>query len=147
VGADVDLAFFARLTRGRLSPPADGREPKAKPVWLEAARLDLLDGLRRAYATAAPWAGAASLAALAAAWLVAARRRRLPFFAVAGTGLAGSILALVVIVALVDCTSFPALNTGYLSGSYGLWLLFIFTGWLALAEALRPGESPRGSNP
>lgn len=137
VGSDADLAFFARLTRGRLSPPADGREPTAQPVWLESTRLDLLDTIRRCYATFAPWAGAASALALLAAWAVAAFRRRLPYFAIAGIGLAGSPLALAVIVALIDSTSFPALNTGYLSGSYGLWLLFLFAGWLALAEALR----------
>jgi hypothetical protein len=136
-GSDADLAFFAKHTRGRLSPPADGREPKARPVWLEEARLDILDGIRRLYAAFAPWAGIASLAALVAAWIGAIVRRRLPFFAVAGSGLLGSMLALVAIVALVDSTSFPALNTGYLSGSYGLWLLFLFTGWLALVEAWR----------
>jgi hypothetical protein len=106
-------------------------------VWLEEARLDILDGIRRFYAAFAPWAGIASLAALVAAWIGAIVRRRLPFFAVAGSGLLGSMLALVAIVALVDSTSFPALNTGYLSGSYGLWLLFLFTGWLALVEAWR----------
>lgn len=133
-GSPEELARFARLTRGRLSPPA-GEE--AKPVWLEPARLAVLDGIRRTYAAVAPWAGVASLLALAVASGFAVSRRRLPFFGVLAVALAGSVLALVAIVALINATSFPALTTGYLSGSYGLWLLFCLSGWLALAEVLR----------
>lgn len=134
-GSDADLVKFTRITRGRLSPPADGRPPHAQPVWLEETRLQILDTIRRLYALLAPWAGMAAAAALVAAWVTAAIRRRLPLFAVTATGLIGSVLALVTIVALIDSTSFPALTTGYLSGSYGCWLLFAFAGWLAWAEA------------
>lgn len=133
-GSPEELARFAKLTRGRLSPTAG--QPAA-PVWMESARLATLDAVRAAYAAAAPWAGAASLLALLAASALALRRRVVPFFAVLAVACAGSIAALLAIVALINATSFPALNTGYLSGSYGLWLLFCAAGWLALAEVLR----------
>jgi hypothetical protein len=50
-------------------------------------------------------------------------------------------------VALVDVTSFPALNTGYFSGTYALWLLLPFVGGLALAEALPPAAPPAPDAP
>lgn len=132
-GSPEELALFAKLTRGRLSPPAGA--PSA-PVRFESVRLAALDHLRRAYAIVAPWAGGASFLALGLAGALAVRSRRLPFFGVLAVALAGSVLALVAIVALINATSFPALTTGYLSGSYGLWLLFCLSGWLALSEVL-----------
>lgn len=140
-GSDAELALFGKLTRSRLSPPKDGREPRTPPVWRQETRLAALDAIRRGYAVTLPWAGAASLLALLASLVLAVRRRRVPYFGVAAIGMAGSILALVLIVALIDSTSFPALTTGYLSGSYGCWLLFAFFGWLALAEVRQPTEA------
>ena len=137
-GSPEELARFARLTRGRLSPPVGER---AEPVWLESVRLAILDSIRRTYAAAAPWAGGAALLALLFAWALALRRRCLPFFGVLSLALAGSVLALIAIVSLINATSFPALTTGYLSGSYGLWLLFCVSGWLALGEVR--GQRPR----
>lgn len=134
-GSPEELARFAKLTRGRLSPPAG---ESAEAVWLEPTRLAVLDAVRAGYATIAPWAGAASLLACPIALGLALRRRVLPFFAVLAVACAASVAALVAIVALVNATSFPALNTGYLSGSYGLWLLCCVSGWLALGEVVRP---------
>ena len=137
LGTPEALAHFAHLTRGRLSPPAGAA---AAPVPLESARLAVLEALLRGYTFLSPWAGGAALLALAAAGVRAWRRRSVPFFLVLALACAASLAALLAIVALINATSFPALTTGYLSGSYGLWLLFCLSGWLALAE-------PRPSTP
>ena len=139
-GSKESLEIFSRLTRGRLSPTLDSVEVS---LPLERTRLAALDAIRSIYSFLAPWIGGSSVLALVAAIGLAIPRRRMPYCATLSVALLGSLFALVIIVALVDCTSFPAVNTGYLAGGYGPWLLLMFTGWLAAAEAL-PRKSGEG---
>jgi hypothetical protein len=141
IGNAEDLALYLRLTRGRLSPLRDGSSPPERPLRLEGMRLAILDGIRRAYSTVAPWAGGAAAGALLAAIGAAIVRRRLPYFAFVGCALLSSMLALMTIMALVNSTSFPALDTGYLAGGYVMWLLLMFVGWLPMTEGSLSGTA------
>lgn len=136
IGTPEQLRMFADLTRGRLGPLRDGPPIPPKQRWLDRVRLGVLEKISHAYHVAAPWAGGAAFLALLAAFGMALARRKLPYFAIVSTALIGSTMALIAMIALIQVTSFPAINTGYFSGSYGLWLLFMFTSWLALAQAL-----------
>lgn len=131
-------AFFADLTRERLTPaPGDEQLLIAQPI-MDRIRVRVLDHVLAAYQLVIP--GAAGVAALV--WIAAAglalHRRRLPLLLPLGIGLTGSALAVVVIAALVDATSFPAVHPGYLSGFYGFYLLVIGLAWPALRELLAP---------
>jgi hypothetical protein len=142
VGPPDRLAFFADLTRGRLCPAADGPRIPPKQRWLDRVRLTILGCIGRAYPLIGPWAGGAAVFALLAAGALALIRRRLPYLLVVSAGMLGSITAMAMIIALIDVTSYPAVDVGYLTGTYGLWLLFLFTSWLALAEILQDRPRP-----
>ena len=141
VGDYSSLILFADLTRGRLSPVPGGAHIWPKQHWLDRVRLDLLKKIAAAYAWTAPWAvGAGALACLGAV-AAALLRRKASYFALVGIGLLASVCSMVAICAFIDATSFHAADVGYLTGCYGLVVLFAFVGWLALAEAL--GRDPR----
>ena len=137
VGPEKELTLFADLTRERMIPPAGSPPIPPQQRWLDRMRLGVLEKIQANYRHGALWAGGAALAAWLAAVAVALARRRWTYFGLVGAGLVGSSLAVFGIVALIDVTSFPALNTGYFSGLYGPWILFWFVAWLALAEVLR----------
>jgi hypothetical protein len=125
-------AFFADLTRARLSPaPGDPQLLVAQPI-LDRIRVRLLGGILAGYRVVIPWAAALSVAVWLATAALALRRRHLPLLLPLGVGAAGSALAVVLIAALVDATSFAAVHPGYLSGFYGLYLLVIALAWPGL---------------
>jgi hypothetical protein len=136
-GSEDELERFSDLTRGRLSPPRDSRPTPKRQLWLDGIRRGLLEQIVHAYQRVAPWAGGLSFLLLLCSIGVALVRKNLPYFAVFSLGLLGSCLAINAIVALIGITSFPSLNTGYFTGAYALWLLFLFAGWFALAESLK----------
>jgi len=149
-GSREELALFADLTRERMIPPEGSPPVPPQQRWLDHVRLRVLEKIQNAYRHLALWAGGAALLAWLAAVGVALARRRWTYFGLVGAGLLGSCCAVFGIVALIDVTSFPALNTGYFSGLYGLWLLFWFVSGLALTEVLRPagaGATPASAPP
>lgn len=137
-GSPESLVPFADLTRGRLSPVPGGAHIPPEQHWLDCIRVSILDKIMRGYKLASPVAGGAALLALIFATGLALIRLRFSYFLAVSIGFLGSVLALVVINSLIEITSFPALNAGYFTGGYGLWLFFMFTSWLALAEVLWP---------
>lgn len=140
LGQPDELTLFTRLTRGRLGPAADASVPPHRRGWLDRQRMDFLGLITRLYGWVGPWAGGAAVLAWLAAGIIQAWRRPRRFFLIwLGAGLLGSVLAMAAVVALIDVTMFPAIQGGYFTATYALFLLFIFTGGLALARTLRPG--------
>lgn len=133
-GSAEQISRFADLTRGRLTPPRDTMPTPKRQLWLDGIRLNLLSKIVLVYSYMAPIAGGIALVILLVSIWFAFARRCLPYFAILAIGTAVANLAIVLIVTLIDITSFPALNTGYFTGSYALWLLFVFAGALALPE-------------
>jgi hypothetical protein len=131
-------AFFADLTRERLTPASDDVPLLIAQPVMDRIRVRLLDHVLAAYRFIIPWAAGLACLAWIAAVAIAVRRRRLPLVIPLGIGLTGSALAVVLIAALVDATSFPAVHPGYLSGFYAFYLLVIGLAWPALRELLAP---------
>jgi hypothetical protein len=139
VGTPKSLVLFADLTRGRLSPVPGGEHIWPKQHWLDRVRVGILEEIWLGYSFAAPWLVRAAVTALLAAVVIAILRRRIHFLAILALGILASVCAMIAICALLDATSFHAADPMYLSGAYGLVLLLVFVGWLALAESLRRG--------
>ena len=141
-GTPEQLADFARLTHGKLSPLPTDPAPAPPPAY--KLRLGALDLVSRCYQLAMPWFSGASFLVWIATCCVMLTRRRLGAYSFwVSTGLLGSVAALLTAIVLIQVTSFPAVNTGYLSGCYGIWLLFCAMAWLALGDALRrPAAAP-----
>ena len=136
-GSEEELKLIAKLTRTRSN--LDPTTPHQR--WLDRLRTTLLGDILRTYQLVAPWAGGLTLLVWVGAVWVAVETRRWTYAGWIGLGLLGSCLADCAIVALIDATSFPSLNAGYFTGTYALWLLFIFAGWLTLLEVRRPAAN------
>ncbi len=137
-GSPAELALIARLTRTRSNQ--DPTTPHQR--WLDRMRVHALGRVLQVYQFFAPWAGGLALLMGGFALGTAFARRRWSYFGLLGVGLLGACAANCLIVALIDATSFPSLNTGYFTGAYALWLLLIFAGPLALLETRRRDQPP-----
>jgi hypothetical protein len=137
VGTADRLRCFADLSRGRLAPPEGELPIPPKQRWLDRIRLSILDRIFRLYPWTSPLISGASAVALFAASVIAVVRRRLSFLLILSISGLSAILANTAIVSLVEITSFHAVNAAYLTGAYGLWILVIFSSWLALLEGVR----------
>lgn len=104
-----------------------------------AARLAVLATLTRIYAAAVP--ALSVLAVVILAWrLVGAARARAPsILPLLGLALLSAVAARLVLLALVDATSFPAVNVLYLSPAYPL--LIAFTALVLLGSGLGDGKT------
>ena len=143
-GTPRNLEKFLDITRGRITPPEGSPPLPRRQRWLDGIRINILATILASYQHVSPAISALSLVAFFATIGIAIRRRRLSYFSVLSAGLIGSCLSLVLICALIETISFPAINTMYFSAGYGIWLLFIFTSWIALFETLR--STPSGDD-
>jgi hypothetical protein len=136
MGTPAELVQFADLTRGRLSPPSTGPQIPPTQQWLDRMRLHLLKKVSRTYHRLAPWAAGAASIGLLTTLLFAVPQRSMPYFGVLSLGSIAASGTLMAICTLSDVTAFNSIHTMYLTGAYGLYLLFMFTSWLSLAEVL-----------
>jgi hypothetical protein len=141
------VAGFARLTHGKVGPLPD--EPRVEPAGLQRFRQHILAGVSKIYQLSSPVFGVTSFLVYASSVFISIARRKAPFFVVVATGSLGAVSALTLAVALIEVTSFPAINTGYFSGAYGVWLVFMATSFLGLRAALaaKPNPTPSEQSP
>ncbi len=147
VGPEESLSDFRDLTRSRLAPGAMGPAgPLPRQARLDARRIAILEGIAGLYrALSAPLAWAAAIAFLVALGR-SVRARRIPDLAVVAAALMLGAVVRVALLALIDATSFPAVNLLYLSPAHPLLLGFVA---IALQPALQGGpdfESTRAPN-
>ena len=139
-GSPEALAMFARLTRGRLfgDPPAAGVRDRS---WAVSKRLAVLQALARLYGVLAPALLVLSACTSAFLLALALRRRECPSPLWAIAGMAGlALVARVLVVGLVEATSFTAVHNVYLSAAHPFMLVFI---WASAGAALaRSGGTP-----
>ena len=136
IGDEHLLAGFHDLSRTRLSPTGlEGQGSLALQGRLDARKLAVLEWILGFYQRLVPILGGAAVVALAVGIVCAFRRRRpTPLLVVTFALLVGAVTRLV-LVALVDATSFNAINPLYLSPAYPLLL-----GVVALAVPAAIGE-------
>jgi hypothetical protein len=134
-GDEKWLRVTAEMTRDRLA--GGPREPRETRVgeW----KLRGLESVVRVYGSLFPLAALAALVSWLACGLRGVRRSdlRKPFL-ISAALLAG-VCARIAILALIDATSFPAVNVLYLSAAYPLFIAFV-----AVAIATPAGFSPPG---
>lgn len=131
-------ALFEDLTRTRLAPAKTDAPGLliAQPI-MDRVRVRVLGGILAAYQAVVPWSAGAAAVVWIFAVADALRKRRIPFLLPFGAGLAIAALATVLIAALVNATSFPAIRPGYMGGFYGIYLLLIGLAWPMLRSTLR----------
>lgn len=128
-------ALFADLTRMRLSPAKDETSLLIAQPILDRIRIRILAFILKGYQAGTPWIALLATFVWATSVGIAIRRRRPIFLPFLGLGLVGAALAVILIAALVDATSFYAVHPGYLTGFYGYYLLWICLAPLAVQEA------------
>ncbi|HVZ65787.1 MAG TPA: hypothetical protein VG936_14570 [Lacunisphaera sp.] len=129
-GSPEELELIRDLTRDRYNIP----RPPEHQRWLDNLRVDWLEQVLVAYRRIVPITSVLGLGLAVTAVVTAVTRRRWTYFGLLAASLAASCLAICTIVALIDATSFPALNAGYFTGTYALWILLSFVGPLAFLE-------------
>jgi hypothetical protein len=135
-GSWEDLALFRDLTRDRLAPAAGGAgEPTAwrgfHQARLDRPRIAALRAVGVAWRALLSPLVAAALLAFGWAVLGDLRRRRASGPVALAAALLAGVLARVVLLSLVDATSFAGVNSLYLSAAEPLLLAFVV---VALAE-------------
>jgi len=137
-GTQEQIERFTDITRARHKPRVDELPLPRRQRWLDGIRIKQLDAITRGYQSYIVPLGAVATLALLATLVVSVFQRRLSYFCVLSVASLGSVCAIITAVTLIDASSFPAIDTAYLTGAYGLWILFVFTSCLGLVETLRP---------
>jgi hypothetical protein len=126
-GTPQSLVLFADLTHERLSPIEGEVSPLIRQATLDKVRLSILMPIGKAYSWVMPWLVAGAFFAGLTGSIRELRQRNLPYWGLFSAGLLGACSALVLICALVNTTSFPAIYPTYLVGAYGCLILFVFS--------------------
>ncbi len=138
-GSEEELRRFAAMSHDAISPTKE--EATAPSALTFGWHGDVANGIIAAYQRVGTWA--VSAAGLGLVILLARElwQRKLRFLTCLAVGLVGSISAMLSIVALINATSFPAINSGYFTACYGLLILFIWVVARA-ASTIRKPEAP-----
>ncbi len=90
---------------------------------LEELKLSLLEKVTAAYQLTMPYLTMATLAAMGVWWFQSIRSRRFTAPGLVATSIAAAIGMRLLILAVIDVTSFYAVHVAYMSPLYPLWLL------------------------
>ena len=134
-GNPEHLARFAALTHMRLATTTPSDLPRQQR--LQQQRLALLAVLNQTYAHAVPWL---TLLALAAYLLSSWRNwqaRRFSWLWLLNSALLGAIVSRLVLLAVIDACSFPAIHPQYLLPLYPLLYLWLILPWIDVLSLVR----------
>jgi hypothetical protein len=140
-GSYEQLQLFERMTHTRLAPTEDERAMAPQsPTRAQRWKLTVMHRILALYQWTIPLAAGFALAA----WLLSSARRVLrrdvSLLWVLNCGMLGALSVRVLLLAYIDATSFPAVNTYYLGPGYALVLLFVILSPVDLARVL-PGRT------
>lgn len=126
--------YFSVWPQPALERMPGDRELAGGPA-LDATRRRILESIAAVFRQGTPPLALAALVAWSGLVAVAVWRRRLESEALipvlATTALAGALLARLLILALIDVTSFPAIHPGYLAPAYPLLYAFVVVALVA----------------
>ena len=122
------LQLFQDLTRSRLAPMAGSEESLQGRSRSETFRFRVLDAVHGWYAIAVPWAAALALLLFLYDSMRYGATRRAGDVLLLEAAILASVVTLIGLIALIDVTSFPAIDVGYLAPAYPLMLLLIALG-------------------
>ena len=143
-GSPTSLLMFADLTREPLSPVSGTTSPLIGQNTMNGIKLSILRPVAKTYHVVMPWLVIGAILCFLTGGIRSLRRGCLNYWSLFSTGLLGSWLALVLICALVDTTSFPAIYPSYMTGAYGFLIFFVFTGtWTLSLKTTTPQPVPQ----
>jgi hypothetical protein len=132
-GSPEDLAWVERITHERVAPADPGQAAALRSPRRLAILQSSVVGYRHAMRWLLPIATVVWLGCVGLAFY----RRAMSWLLVLSTALALGILGNVAVVALVEATSWPALNPGYLAASVPLAVCFVGVVFIDLVSTLR----------
>jgi hypothetical protein len=130
VGNDSTQALYRKLTHDRIAPLGAFSDVRVAG----AVRVRLLNRALGLYRVVMPILALLAMAAFIVQTVEAIRRRSISDIWVVQAGLLGALLARLVMLSLIDVTSFPAIDPLYLTAAYPVLILLVF---LALYERER----------
>jgi hypothetical protein len=130
VGNDSTQALYRTLTHDRIAPL--GTSSNVRVAGAENVRL--LNRALGLYQAVMPILVVLALLAFILQGVEAIRKRTIPEIWVVQAGLLGALLARLVMLSLIDVTSFPAIDPLYLTAAYPVLIALVF---LALCERER----------
>ena len=130
VGNDSTQALYRELTHDRIAPLGTFSDVRVAG----AEKVRLLDRALGLYQVVMPILAVLALYAFIVQIVEAIRRRSISEIWVVQAGLLGALLARLVMLSLIDVTSFPAIDPLYLTAAYPVLILFVV---LALYERER----------
>ncbi len=136
VGDDSTLALYRDLTHDRIAPRGTFPDVRAQSSASERAaeNVRLLDRVIELYRVVMPILAGLALFAFIVQIVEAIRKRTIAEIWVVQAGLLGAWVALLLLLSLLDVTSFPAIDPLYLSAAYPVLIVLVL---LALFERER----------
>jgi len=120
VGNDSTQALYRELTHDRIAPLGT-----FSASTLAAEKVRLLDRALGLYRVVMPILAALAAFAFIVQAVEAIRRRRVPEIWVLQAGLLGALVARLVMLSLIDVTSFPAIESVYLTAAYPVLIVLV----------------------
>lgn len=117
------LSLFEDLTHGRLALPANVTPPPERRV--DEVRMAVLSDIGWLYQLLTPWATAAAAAGFVICLGSSLYRSRCSYRLVVAMAAFLGVIARVLLLAMMDITTVPAMGDLYLAAAYPLLLLFI----------------------
>lgn len=135
-GDDSTLALYRELTHDRIAPRGTLSDTRARSRASRraAGKARLLDRVMELYRAVMPILAGLALFAFILQIVEAIRKRTITESWVVQAGLLGALLARLLILSLIDVSSFPAISPLYLTAAYPVLIVIVF---LALYERER----------
>jgi hypothetical protein len=131
-GPEPLLDLFRDLTHDRVAPITvpNGDWPSPR----HRQRLEVLQAVGSVYQAVVPWAAVLGGTVFLFEWMLAIARRKLPYLLLLNTAILLGLLARLLLLAMIDITSFPGFSVMYLCPMYPLLLLLIALEFVGLGK-------------
>ncbi|MBV9658219.1 MAG: hypothetical protein JO295_08920 [Verrucomicrobia bacterium] len=140
-GSESSFELFRDLTRNALAPTVEPTRVTSFQNELDLRRFRLLGLIIAAYAKTMPFLSPVALAAYLLGGVLCLWRRRGWLLFYVTTVVLGSALTYVLLISLIEVTSYPLISCSYLSPVYPLLLLFVGLSGALLVSLLRPAAA------
>ncbi|MEK8016870.1 MAG: hypothetical protein VSS75_008375 [Candidatus Parabeggiatoa sp.] len=118
VFSDVLMFHFDAIT-------IENKEQFPMQNRLNKLKITILQGVAQVYQLVIPWFCSLAIIAYLVSFSIGILRRQFTFLFILNTAIVGAIMARLLIIALIEVTSFPAINFRYMSPLFPFLLIFL----------------------